>query len=221
MLIDLPFEQALAASVLAWIGLGLGTGIFVHRLPVQWLSRDNWLTRPRAFEDGGRFYERVLRIRSWKDKLPEKGDFFPGGFSKRAITERSDEFLERFAAETRRAELVHWMNAASGPIFLLWCPWPLGVVMVCFGWAGHMPFVCIQRYNRARIERTLHRRQRRAERAGHRDHDPSTPSTPSIAPTICDRSLTIAPIATTGRTPRIAEPVDDECADDAEHSAAS
>ena len=204
MLIDLPFEQALAASVLAWIGLGLGTGIFVHRLPVSWLQRDNWLTRPRAFEDDGRFYERWLRIRSWKDKLPEKGDFFPGGFSKRAITDRSDEFLDRFAAETRRAELVHWMNAASGPVFLLWCPWPLGVVMVCFGWVGHMPFVCIQRYNRARIERTLARRRQRAARTDR--PGASTESTtgdaagtpaelPADVPTICDGSLMITPIS--------------------------
>lgn len=210
MLIDLPFEQALAASVLAWIGLGLGTGIFVHRLPVPWLSRDNWLTRPRAFEDDGRFYERRLRIRSWKDKLPEKGDFFPGGFSKRAITERSDEFLDRFAAETRRAELVHWMNAASGPIFLLWCPWPLGVVMVCFGWVGHMPFVCIQRYNRARIERTLDRRRRRTDRASSRPEERA-----GIRPD--ERASTPA-------DDRVGNRPDDRasnCADDTERSAAS
>jgi len=37
-------------------------------------------------------------------------------------------------------------------------------VMICFGWGGHLPFVCIQRYNRSRIQRTLDRRHRSEER---------------------------------------------------------
>jgi glycosyl-4,4'-diaponeurosporenoate acyltransferase len=66
------------------------------------------------------------------------------------------------------------MNAVSGPLFLVWCSWPLGVVMICFGWAGHLPFVCIQRYNRSRIERTLARR-----RAAGVRRSPATDPTPS------------------------------------------
>jgi glycosyl-4,4'-diaponeurosporenoate acyltransferase len=158
LLIDLPLGRAIVVSCLAWVLIGLVTGFFVHRLPLSRLGRDTWLTRPRSFEQGGRFYERRLRIRVWKDKLPEKGDLFRGGFSKRHIRDRSDGFLERFEAETRRAELVHWMNAASGPVFLIWCPPSLGLVMIAFGWMAHLPFICIQRYNRARIERTLDRR---------------------------------------------------------------
>jgi glycosyl-4,4'-diaponeurosporenoate acyltransferase len=173
VLIALSVDRAIVVSCLAWLLLGLLTGFFVHRLPLRRLDHDTWLTRPRGFEASGRFYEQRLHIRAWKDKLPEKGDLFRGGFSKRHITSRSAAFLDRFAAETRRAELVHWMNAAAGPLFLIWCPWYLGVVMIAFGWAAHLPFICIQRYNRARIERTLERRGRRAA-AGHGAvHDPA------------------------------------------------
>ena len=161
MVIDLPVERAIVVSCLAWVLLGLLTGSFVHRLPLRRLDHDTWLTRRRRFEDGGRFYERRLHIRVWKDRLPEKGDLFRGGFSKRHIRSRSDEFLGRFTIETRRAELVHWMNACAGPVFLLWCPLGLGAVMIVFGWGAHLPFICIQRYNRARLERTLARRARR------------------------------------------------------------
>ena len=174
MLIDLSLDRAILVSCLAWILIGLLTGFFVHRLGIRRLDHDSWLTRPRSFEDGGRFYERRLHIRRWKDKLPEKGDLFRGGFSKRHIRSRSDAFLERFAAETRRAELVHWMNAVSGPVFLIWCPWGLGLVMVAFGWVAHLPFICIQRYNRARIERTLDRR-------GHRPLPGPAPGTAGAA----------------------------------------
>ena len=179
MIVDLGFESSLIASVVAWVVIGFSTGYAVHVVPVRHLDHDNWLTRPRRFEDGGRFYERRLRIRTWKDRLPEKGDIFPGGFSKRAITDRSDAFLERFAAETRRAEIVHWLNALSGPVFLVWCSWPLGVVMICFGWGGHLPFICIQRYNRSRIQRTLSRRTR--QHRGPAD-GPATSAGPAVHP---------------------------------------
>jgi len=160
VLVNLGLGRAIIVSSLAWVLIGLTTGFFMHRVPLSYLSRDGWLTRARPWEHDGRFYERRLRIRRWKDKLPEKGDLFRGGFSKREIRDRSDGFLDRFAAETRRAELVHWMNAGSGPLFLVWCPWYLGLIMIGFGWMAHLPFITIQRYNRERIMRTLRRRGR-------------------------------------------------------------
>jgi len=182
VLIDLPLGRAIVVSCLAWVLIGLVTGLFVHRLPLRRLDHDTWLSRPRGFEAGGRFYEQRLHIRRWKDKLPEKGDLFRGGFSKRHIRSRSDEFLDRFAAETRRAELVHWMNAAAGPIFLLWCPLGLGLCMIAFGWMAHLPFVCIQRYNRARIERTLARRGHRATVGGLGAGAGASDFYPTVAP---------------------------------------
>lgn len=162
MLIDLSLGAAVLVSCAAWTLIGLVTGLAAHRMDVSRFDHDGRLTRLRSWEDGGRWYERRLHIRRWKDKLPEKGDFFRGGFSKRNVRDRSTRHLARFAAETRRAEVVHWANAAAGPLFLVWCPWGLGLVMVAFGPTAHLPFVCIQRYNRARILRTLQRRNRAA-----------------------------------------------------------
>jgi glycosyl-4,4'-diaponeurosporenoate acyltransferase len=158
VLIDLTVGQAVLVSCLAWTVIGLSTGLVAHLLPLRVVESDNWLTRLRPWEQDGRFYERRLRIRSWKDRLPEQGALFRGGFSKRHVHDRSAAHLRRFAAETRRAELVHWANAVAGPLFLVWCPLSLGLVMVAFGPSAHLPFVCIQRYNRARIERVLARR---------------------------------------------------------------
>lgn len=141
-----------------WFLIGLATGFFVHHLPLGFVGRDTWLTRLRAFEGDGRWYEHRLHIRSWKDRLPEKGDMFRGGFSKRHIRSRSTDHLQRFVAETRRAEYVHWMNLSAGPLFFLILPMWAGWVMVAFGVVVHTPFICIQRYNRARLLRTLRRR---------------------------------------------------------------
>ncbi len=147
----------------AWVVIGVASGFLVHRLSIASLNHDTWMTRLRAFECDGRFYERHLDIRRWKDRLPEAGATFRGGFSKRAVTGRSSHHLVRFAAETRRAEYVHWMNAAAGPAFLLFLPLWGGVLMTAFSLAVHMPFVVIQRYNRARLLRTLARRAARVE----------------------------------------------------------
>jgi glycosyl-4,4'-diaponeurosporenoate acyltransferase len=155
--VELPLGPgpAVLVSSAAWAVIGVTSGWAVSRIPLRRLEHDTWLTRPRRFEDHGRVYERRLRIRRWKDRLPEAGGVFRGGTSKRHLGGASDAALERFAAETRRAELVHWINACAGPLFLIWCPWGLGLVMVAFGLAAHLPFVVIQRSNRARIERVL------------------------------------------------------------------
>ena len=93
-----------------------------------------------------------------RTELPEKGDLFRGGFSKRHLTNRSTPHLQRFVAETRRAEMVHWSNLAAGPLFLIWCPPLLGGVMVVFGVVAHLPFIAVQRYNRERLTTILARR---------------------------------------------------------------
>jgi glycosyl-4,4'-diaponeurosporenoate acyltransferase len=146
---------AVVVSSIAGAAIGVVSGWAVSRIPLRRLQHDTWLTRPRRFEDGGRFYERRLRIRRWKDRLPDAGGVFRGGVSKRHLGGVSDAALERFAAETRRAELVHWVNAVAGALFLVWCPWALGMAMVAFGLVAHLPFVAIQRSNRARVGRVL------------------------------------------------------------------
>ena len=160
MLIELSTTAAIVVSSVAWFLIGLVTGWLLHRQPVHRFAHDNWLTRPRRFEDQGRWYQRRLRIRSWKDRLPEKGDLFRGGFSKRRLVDRSTSHLERFVAETRRAEVVHWSNLAAGPLFLLWCPPLIGSLMVVFGVVAHLPFIIVQRYNRERLQTILARRGR-------------------------------------------------------------
>ena len=161
MLVHLTPLAAVLVSSAAWALFGVTSGYVAHRMPDARLDHDSWLTRPRRFEAGGRWYERRLHIARWKDRLPEWGALFPGGTSKRQLPGRTDADLERFAVETRRAETVHWANLAVGPLFLLWCPPVIGAAMVAFGVLAHAPFICIQRYNRARIERTLTRRRNR------------------------------------------------------------
>ena len=165
MIVHLSDPAVVGVSIIAWLVIGLGSGYSFNRLPVSRFSHDNFVTRPRAFEANGAFYQRRLRIRRWKDRLPEAGDFFPGGFSKRHLNGRSEQHLNRFVAETRRAEMVHWTNLCAGPLFLIWCRPLIGGLMVLFGVVTHLPFIAVQRFNRERLQlllvRSEHRRRAR------------------------------------------------------------
>lgn len=155
MIVHLSDQATVGLSVLAWLFVGLASGFYFSRLPVGRFAEDNFLTRPRPFEANGAFYPRQLRIRRWKDRLPEAGAFFPGGFSKRHLLSRSEQHLNRFVAETRRAEMVHWTNLCAGPVFLIWCGPLVGALMVLFGVVTHLPFIAVQRFNRARLQQVL------------------------------------------------------------------
>jgi glycosyl-4,4'-diaponeurosporenoate acyltransferase len=151
-LLDVADPVVLLLNVAGSAALHAATGWTAHRLPPERLQADGPLLRLRPAEARGRIYERRLAVRRWKDRVPEGGATFAGGVSKRHVGGRSTVALQRFAAETRRAERAHWWALAGAPVFALWNP-PLGVVaMALYGVASNGPCIAIQRYNRARIE---------------------------------------------------------------------
>ena len=137
-----------------WAAWSAGCGYVAHRLSSSTLSRLGPL-RLRPFERDGRVYERVLRIKAWKGALPEAGSLFRGGFSKRRLVGHDREYLEQFRLETRRAEWTHWAILALSPVFFVWNPWWLALAMLGYGVAANVPCILVQRYNRARLERSL------------------------------------------------------------------
>ena len=167
---QVPLPVVVVLDVVAWGVFHATTGYLAHRLGPDRLARDGWVLRRRGFEDA-RWYRRWLRIHRWKDRLPEAGDLFAGGVSKRELASPDDDGLEAFVRETRRAELGHWWAMACSPLFVLWNPPLASVLLVTYGVLVNLPFIVIQRYNRLRIEELLTRR--RARPAGHAE--PGTP----------------------------------------------
>ncbi len=155
--IQLTGQAVIVVDVLAIILMQGAAGYTVNRMPLSMLRYDTWLLRSRPFERGGLLYTQLLRIKRWKDRVPEAGDFFKGGMSKKQLPSPEQGGISRFASETRRAELCHWLAVAPTPLFALWNPpWMVVLVMVSvFG--VNLPFITIQRYNRIRAERVLRR----------------------------------------------------------------
>jgi glycosyl-4,4'-diaponeurosporenoate acyltransferase len=156
----MPQATTVVVDVLAWGVFHAATGLAAHRLDETRLDGDGWLLRARPFEAGGRWYRRRLRINRWKDALPEAGDLFRGGVSKRHLPTYDTAGLQRFVRETRRAELGHWWAMCCGPVFVLWNPPLPAALLVTYGVLVNLPFIAIQRYNRARIVALVQRRSR-------------------------------------------------------------
>lgn len=149
----------IAIDVVAWGVFHATTGYAAHRLRPRTLGRHGWLLGLRSFERDGRWYRR-WQVDRWKDLLPEAGDLFAGGVSKRHLTSPDDDGLRAFVLETRRAEVGHWTALACGPLFMLWNPPLASGLLIAYGIVVNLPFIAVQRYNRARVEGLLDRRGR-------------------------------------------------------------
>jgi glycosyl-4,4'-diaponeurosporenoate acyltransferase len=146
---------AVLLDALVWAVWGLAVGYAFHRFPATWFDDEHAVTRIRGWERGGRFWSQRFGIKRWKDRLPEAGSAFAGGFSKRHLVARDAGHLRRFVVETRRAEWVHLTVLAVVPLFWLWNPPSLALVMLVYGVAANVPCILVQRYNRARLLRVL------------------------------------------------------------------
>jgi glycosyl-4,4'-diaponeurosporenoate acyltransferase len=147
----------LTLNVTIWLAISFGAGWYHRRTPVERLHHDGFLLRLRDFENGGGWYERHLRIKTWKGRIPETGSR-GGGIPKRHLPGRDRVALERFAAECRRGERTHWTIAAAGPAFMIWNRNSDALAIAMANAAGNTPCLAILRYNRARIVATLQRR---------------------------------------------------------------
>jgi glycosyl-4,4'-diaponeurosporenoate acyltransferase len=154
----MPTVVTVVVDIAAWGLVHATTGYAAHRLGPRRLAADGWLLRRRGFEADGRWYRRMLRIHRWKDRLPEAGDLFRGGVSKRHLPAQDTAGLLVFVRETRRAELGHWWALGCGFLFVLWNPPLAAVLLVAYGVGVNLPFIAIQRYNRWRCLALVERR---------------------------------------------------------------
>lgn len=136
-------------SVLVWVVCGVVVGWSYARRPWQTMLSPGVITTLRDWERRS-FYERVLRVRTWKDMLPEAGTWF-GGISKRSLPGHLDGGLQRFAAESLRAERVHLAYLLCIAVTLSWTRGWWLFVTFAFAIAVNVPCIVVARYNRIRL----------------------------------------------------------------------
>ena len=153
MLIELSIAWIVVLNVAGWLAIQLGFAWAFTQMPVTWFNPGN----ASPWEAGGRFYERVFRIKAWKDRLPDAAHWFGGGFAKGTLAGTQHDYLRRFIRETWRGELCHWAAVACAPVFFLWNPWWSDLIIVAYALAANLPCILAQLYNRARFQRLLTR----------------------------------------------------------------
>ena len=155
-ILDLPTGWTILLDILIWTLIHFAVVIAMLSLPIRLFDIEAWPFRARFFEFDGRLYERGLRVRAWKHRLPDGADILPWrGFPKRQLEQRSVAYLDRFARETCRAELTHILTMIWAPLFFLWNPVWVGFVMIGYALAENLPLIVAQRYNRIRLARIL------------------------------------------------------------------
>jgi glycosyl-4,4'-diaponeurosporenoate acyltransferase len=151
---DLPMGWIVLLNILLWLVIHLGMSYVAQRLPDSWFEQDNLWYQARRFESI-RFYERRLKIKTWKKYLPDGARLFQGGFEKRNLQERSLPYYRTFVRETRRAEFAHLIQILPVALFVLFNPpWAMAVLLV-YSLAMNLPCMITQRYNRLRFTRLI------------------------------------------------------------------
>jgi len=141
--------EFVAVNVPCWVVSGALIGWLFARRRWESFVTPGPFTTLRSWESRER-YEQILRVRAWKDLMPEAGTWF-GGISKRRLPTRAEGGLPRFAAESLRAERVHFTYAATIAGTLLWTRGWWVLVTLGFGFAVNLPCIALARYNRLRL----------------------------------------------------------------------
>ena len=136
--------------------IGMFSHVIGQVMPRDWIDPDGLLFRSRSWEQNGAFYVR-LKIRKWKDKLPDASKKLRFLYPKRVDLSHDEENLRRMIEETCVAEFIHFLLIIlSLGVTKIWSGTPGWICwLLCV--AGNLPFIMIQRFNRPRLRNALKR----------------------------------------------------------------
>ena len=122
-----------------------------NRLPESFYSVKGRLLRERPWENGGRIYQKLFKVKQWKKFLPELSDFVKSVFPKKEIKEFTKVYMKKYIFESCKSEMTHWGIIFSSLLFFFWCESGTAFLMITIAITLNLPYIIIQRYNRPRI----------------------------------------------------------------------
>ena len=157
MLLDLATLPTILLDIAVWLIIHIGVSYLIIHVPLGSFDAGFWLYKERKWERDGKIYARIFRLKKWKKRLPDGAALFRKGFRKKHLKEVDDVYLGDFIRETCRAEFAHWVMFFVSPVFFIWNPWHVGIVMIVYALLANLPCIIIQRYNRIRLRRVYSR----------------------------------------------------------------
>jgi glycosyl-4,4'-diaponeurosporenoate acyltransferase len=150
-MVSLPAHWIIAIDICAWAFFQLAISAICLKLPLSWFLKDRFWFQIFSWERSGELWQRLFRVKAWKGYLIDGTIFLKKGYSKKELHGTGRRDLIIFAAETKRAELTHWLSILPAPLFFLWNPAGAGWVMILYALGFNLPIIVVQRYNRGRM----------------------------------------------------------------------
>lgn len=147
----------IVANAVVWLVFHYAISALCFIIPLRYFLTDRAFFRLARWEQDGKRWDTYFFVKRWKKHLPEGSSIVKKSYNKRHLHGTSRESLLMFAAETKRAELTHWLLIVPAPLFFLWNPQWAGWVNVVYALLANLPFILTQRYNRGRLERVIAR----------------------------------------------------------------
>lgn len=150
MFLELPSLWIALLNIIGIPSVHLLIAWWSTRLPSHLFRVDSFVFRARAWERGGKTYEKLFQVRKWKDRLPDGASWF-SGFSKSSLQSRDRGYLQAFRLETCRGEFSHWLQMLVISAFLIWNPFPANLIILAYALLSNLPCIISQRHTRARL----------------------------------------------------------------------
>jgi len=131
--------------------------IVCSHLSFDFFNKDNRFTKIRKWENNGKIYSDIFKIKLWKDVLPELRLPTIQKFRKKSLDSTDPVYIGRFAAETRRSEFTHTIIILGACVFFYKDGLVMGSIIFSATLILNLPFIIIQRYNRPRMQRLLNK----------------------------------------------------------------
>lgn len=146
-----------ALSTILWVLFQFSAEHISHKVPDRWLSSDNFFFSEKQWEQDGKIYLKIFKVKKWKKYLPDGAGYKKGGYRKKEIHDFCEENLKIFLLESCRAELNHILAITPFWVFGLFAPATIIPYMFIYALLVNIPCIITQRYNRPRIIRTIER----------------------------------------------------------------
>ncbi len=159
-IIFLTSSWTILLCFIVWPLLQVSAAFICLKLPERIFYSQSIFFRTYAFENEGRLYDKIFRVKRWKHLLPDGGMIWSKkAFRKKKLDSFSDESLTKFLIESGRAELTHWLAILPFWVFGFFAPARVIWYMLVYSLIVNLPCIITQRYNRPRVQALLYNRK--------------------------------------------------------------
>ncbi|WP_096154558.1 MULTISPECIES: glycosyl-4,4'-diaponeurosporenoate acyltransferase CrtO family protein [Bacillus] len=156
MIISLTPITGTALNIVSILSIHLIGSWVCLRIPKKWFLKNNNLFYHFQWEENTQLYS-MLKIKRWKEYLPDGSKLFKHGFQKKRLKEKNEAYFYSFIMETKRAELTHFVTFFPLCFFFIWNPVEAYLAILLYGVLANLPCILVQRYNRMRFNKVLGR----------------------------------------------------------------